>query len=142
MGGAVIGANEYFIFSCSTARILAASFAQECVAHPSVWFADAGDTHGEPAEERHAGSGVLAAPSEGARVLYPGLPNFPQRELARRQMTTPDGAFAPGCMLYFELKGRDGTGNSAAEAAERFVDYVAEKSYTVTLAVSLGRSRR
>jgi len=74
-----------------------------------------------------------------ARVLYPGLPNFPQRELARRQMTTPDGAFAPGCMLYFELKGRDGTGNSAAEAAERFVDYVAEKSYTVTLAVSLGQ---
>jgi cystathionine beta-lyase/cystathionine gamma-synthase len=27
---------------------------------------------------------------------------------------------------------------SAAEAAERFVDYIAEKSYTVTLAVNLG----
>ena len=28
---------------------------------------------------------------------------------------------------------------SAAEAAERFVDYIAEKSYTVTLAVNLGQ---
>jgi cystathionine beta-lyase/cystathionine gamma-synthase len=29
--------------------------------------------------------------------------------------------------------------NSAAEAAERFVDHIAEKSYTITLAVSLGQ---
>jgi len=28
---------------------------------------------------------------------------------------------------------------SAAEAAERFVDHIAEKSYTVTLAVNLGQ---
>jgi len=74
-----------------------------------------------------------------ARVVYPGLPNFPQRELAHRQMTTPDGSFAPGNMLYFELKGSDGSVKSAAEAAERFVDYIAEKSYTITLAVSLGQ---
>lgn len=40
------------------------------------------------------------------RVVYPGLANFAQRELAHRQMTTPDGFFAPGHMLYFELKGR------------------------------------
>ena len=74
-----------------------------------------------------------------ARVVYPGLPNFAQRELARRQMTTTDGSFAPGSMLYFEIKGRDGDSKSAAEAAERFVDHVAEKSYTITLAVSLGQ---
>lgn len=73
-----------------------------------------------------------------ARVLYPGLANFPQKELAHRQMVTADGSFAPGSMLYFELKGKDGTPKSAAEAAEHFVDYVAEKSYTITLAVSLG----
>jgi methionine-gamma-lyase len=73
-----------------------------------------------------------------ARVVYPGLANFPQKELAHRQMTTADGSFAPGSMLYFELKGADGTPKSAAEAAERFVDHIAEKSYTVTLAVSLG----
>ena len=40
------------------------------------------------------------------RVVYPGLANFAQRELAHRQMTTPDGSFLPGHMLYFELKGR------------------------------------
>ena len=73
------------------------------------------------------------------RVVYPGLANFAQRELAHRQMTTPDGSFAPGHMLYFELKGKNGDVRSAAEAAERFVDYIAEKSYTVTLAVSLGQ---
>ena len=74
-----------------------------------------------------------------ARVVYPGLSNFPQKELARRQMTTPDGAFAPGSMLYFELKGKDGSAKAAADAAERFVDHVAEKPYTVTLAASLGQ---
>ena len=74
-----------------------------------------------------------------ARVVYPGLANYPQRELAHRQMVTADGAFAPGSMLYFELKGKEGSPKSAAEAAERFVDHVAEKSYTITLAVSLGQ---
>jgi methionine-gamma-lyase len=74
-----------------------------------------------------------------ARVVYPGLSNYPQRELAHRQMSTQDGAFAPGSMLYFELKGKDDSTKSAAEAAERFVDFVAEKSYTITLAVSLGQ---
>ena len=73
------------------------------------------------------------------RVVYPGLPNFPKKELARRQMTTRDGSFAPGSMLYFELKGKDGTAKGAADAAERLVDYIAEKSYTITLAVSLGQ---
>jgi len=74
-----------------------------------------------------------------ARVIYPGLANFQQKELAHRQMTTRDGTFAPGSMLYFELKGKEGTSKSAAEAAERFVDHIAEKSYTITLAVSLGQ---
>jgi methionine-gamma-lyase len=73
------------------------------------------------------------------RVVYPGLANFAQRELAHRQMTTSDGSFAPGHMLYFELKGKNGDVKSAAEAAERFVDFIAEKSYTITLAVSLGQ---
>jgi cystathionine beta-lyase/cystathionine gamma-synthase len=32
--------------------------------------------------------------------------------------------------------------NSATEAAERFVDHIAEKSYTITLAVSLGQIKK
>jgi cystathionine beta-lyase/cystathionine gamma-synthase len=73
-----------------------------------------------------------------ARVVYPGLESFPQRELARRQMIGYDGKFAPGSMLYFELKG-DGTPQGAARAAEKVVDYVADHAYTITLAVSLGQ---
>jgi cystathionine beta-lyase/cystathionine gamma-synthase len=70
------------------------------------------------------------------RVIYPGLPDFAQSELAQRQMIGYDGKFAPGSMLYFELGSTTGT---PAQAAERFVDYIAEKAYTITLAVSLGQ---
>lgn len=61
------------------------------------------------------------------RVVYPRLANLAQRGLAHRQMTTPDGSLAPGHMAYFELNGKNGEVRSAAEAAERFVDYIAEK---------------
>ncbi len=71
-----------------------------------------------------------------ARVFYPGLPSFPQYDLARLQKVSPDGKFAPGSLLYFELKGSD---SEAEQAATRFVGYVAEHAYTVTLAVSLGQ---
>src|SRR5437667_4420548 len=70
-----------------------------------------------------------------ARVSYPGLESFPQRDLALPQMMDYQGRFAPGSMLYFTLKKQDG-GNRGAEA---FIDYIAEHSYTVTLAVSLGQ---
>ncbi len=71
-----------------------------------------------------------------ARVLYPGLPSFPQLHLAKRQMISYDGKFAPGSLLYFELQGSSA---EAEQAAVRLVDYVAQHAYTVTLAVSLGQ---
>jgi methionine-gamma-lyase len=71
-----------------------------------------------------------------AFVRYPGLESFPQSELARCQMVSFDGRFAPGSILYFVLKER---GSKANEAAEKFIDYLADHSYTVTLAVSLGQ---
>lgn len=70
-----------------------------------------------------------------ARVSYPGLESFPQRTLALRQMVDYRGRFAPGSMLYFTLKEHKG-GNRKAEA---LIDYIAEHSYTITLAVSLGQ---
>jgi methionine-gamma-lyase len=73
-----------------------------------------------------------------ARVSYPGLETFPQCELARRQMTSYDGKFAPGSMIYFVLRGDE---KAATEAADRFMDYVADHSYSITLAVSLGQIR-
>ena len=67
------------------------------------------------------------------RVSYPGLPGFPWRDLARRQMIDYAGEFAPGHMIYFEL--------ASGRVAERMVDRIAREAYTVTLAVSLGQVR-
>jgi cystathionine beta-lyase/cystathionine gamma-synthase len=75
------------------------------------------------------------------RVAYPGLPGFPQPELARKQMVSYDGKFAPGSMLYFELKANGQGVDERVAASDRFVDYIAEHAYTITLAVSLGQVR-
>ena len=64
----------------------------------------------------------LASHRQVARVLYPGLPDHPGHEVARRQM---DGAF--GAMVSFELRGD-------FAAAKRF----AESTKLFQLAVSLG----
>lgn len=70
-----------------------------------------------------------------SKVHYPGLESGPQFELARRQMCGYDGRFMPGSMVYFTLKEDPGS-NSRAEA---FIDYAADNSYCITLAVSLGQ---
>ena len=69
-----------------------------------------------------------------ARVLYPGLPSFPQRELAERQLVDFDGDFAPGNMIYFEL-------DAERVEPEAFIDSLARSAYSVTLAVSLGHTK-
>lgn len=72
-------------------------------------------------------------------VNYPGLKNFKYYELARKQMIDFNGNFAPGSMIYFVLKG-----NSPVETREigkLFMNHVADKAYTMTLAVSLGHTR-
>lgn len=72
-------------------------------------------------------------------VNYPGLANFKYHEIAKKQMIDFNGNFAPGSMLYFVLKG-----NTPAESKEygsKFMDFVADNSYTMTLAVSLGHTR-
>jgi len=70
-----------------------------------------------------------------ASVSYPGAECFPQKALAKRQMVTPDGKFAPGSMLYFVLK----DSGAKQTRAEKLVDYLAEHAYSITLAVSLGQ---
>lgn len=72
------------------------------------------------------------------KVNYPGLESFPQYELAKRQMIGPDGKFAPGSMIYFVLKGAP---EEAKKRGEIFMDWLAENSLAVTLAVSLGQIR-
>ncbi|HSA94149.1 MAG TPA: PLP-dependent aspartate aminotransferase family protein [Terriglobales bacterium] len=70
-----------------------------------------------------------------AHVDYPGLASFPQRALAEKQMVDYRGKFAPGSMIYFILKDQSGSN----ERAERFINYIADKAYCITLAVSLGQ---
>ncbi|HEX9657466.1 MAG TPA: PLP-dependent transferase [Bacteroidota bacterium] len=82
---------------------------------------------------------ALAARPEIECVQYPGLDSFPQVELARRQMIDYDGNFAPGSMLYFVMRGK--TPEGGLHKAERFINHVAQNSYCVTLAVSLGNIR-
>lgn len=69
------------------------------------------------------------------RVHYPGLPSFPQHDLARRQMLDDRGEFAPGSMIYFVVNDAERNGKPAA----RLIDWAATNAYTLTLAVSLGQ---
>jgi cystathionine beta-lyase/cystathionine gamma-synthase len=72
-------------------------------------------------------------------VNYPGLDSFAQRALARTQMQNYDGQFTPGTLMYFIPKGR--TPQERHRKANRLVNYIADNSYTMTLAVSLGNIR-
>ncbi|KUG26036.1 o-acetylhomoserine sulfhydrylase / o-succinylhomoserine sulfhydrylase [hydrocarbon metagenome] len=72
-------------------------------------------------------------------VNYPGLPSYKYYELAKKQMIDFNGNFAPGSLIYFTIKG-----DTAAERKSigaKFMDYVADHAYTMTLAVSLGHTR-
>jgi cystathionine beta-lyase/cystathionine gamma-synthase len=50
-------------------------------------------------------------------------------------MRDPEGNFAPGSMIYFVLHEPDDSGEKGA----KLIDYVAENSYCMTMAVSLGQ---
>ncbi|MBU0558594.1 MAG: aminotransferase class I/II-fold pyridoxal phosphate-dependent enzyme [Bacteroidetes bacterium] len=72
-------------------------------------------------------------------VNYPGLESYKHYETAKKQMIDFNGNFAPGSLIYFALKGKD-----AAECklnGSKFMNYVADNAYTMTLAVSLGHTR-
>jgi cystathionine beta-lyase/cystathionine gamma-synthase len=74
-----------------------------------------------------------------AMVSYPGLDSFRQRSLAHSQMRNYDGEFSPGVLMYFIPKGKSPTDRH--RKADRIVNYIADNSYTMTLAVSLGNIR-
>lgn len=73
-----------------------------------------------------------------ARVAYPGLEGHPQYELARRQMRTYDGQFAPSSILYFVLKGPP---DEARANGAKLMNWLAARSLSYTLAVSLGHCK-
>jgi methionine-gamma-lyase len=81
----------------------------------------------------------LASHRHVEAVHYPGLNSFPFYPLARKQMRDYEGNFAPGSLLYFTLQGRDP--QTRRRKAERVINFLAAKAYSITLAVSLGNIR-
>ncbi len=141
MGGAVIGPNRYYnllmLYRKDFGGVLSPRNAWSILVYGLPTLA-ARMVNQQKAAVKVAE--FLLKQPKVTRLVYPGLPCFPQYELAKRQMISYDGKFAPGSLLYFELKGSDGPeASGAAETASRFVDYIAEHSYTITLAVSLGQ---
>jgi len=68
-------------------------------------------------------------------VRYPGLESHPQHEIAKKQMLDFEGNFAPGTLVYFNLKGDD---KQAFEDGKKLMNWIAKNSFCFTLAVSLG----
>ena len=67
-------------------------------------------------------------------VTYPGLKNHSNYKLAKKYLKSPEGQFAPGTMISFQLKGD-------MKKCQKFVDDIAKNSYSITLAVSLGLTK-
>ncbi len=68
---------------------------------------------------------------------WPGLPSHPQHELARKQMIDFDGNFAPGTVMFFNLR----AGERELETGRRFLEHIAKNADSVCVAVSLGHTR-
>lgn len=68
------------------------------------------------------------------KVIFPGLKSHPQHKLAKKYLKSPEGQFAPGTMISFQLKGN-------MKKCQKFVDDVAKNAYSITLAVSLGLTK-
>lgn len=140
MGGAVIGPKKY--------RDLVLLYRKDFGAVLNTKSAWAILTYGLPSlalRQKHMIQSAqkvaefLLKHAKIAFVNYPGLPSYKYHELAKKQMVDFEGNFAPGSMIYFALKG-----NSPAESKEngrRFMNYIADNAYTMTLAVSLGHTR-
>lgn len=81
----------------------------------------------------------LEAHPKVSNVNYPGLPSFKYYELAKELMIDFNGNFAPGSMIYFNLKGN--TIEEAKENGAKLMDHIAQNAYSITLAVSLGHTK-
>jgi cystathionine beta-lyase/cystathionine gamma-synthase len=136
MGGAVIGPKEWYhltmLYRKDFGGVLSPQSAWGVLVYGLPTLATRMNNMQKTAQRV---AEFLAQHSKVESVSYPGLKGFAQKALAKRQMLTSEGKFAPGSMMYFVLKGA----KSKQTRAERLVDYLAEHAYCVTLAVSLGQ---
>jgi len=139
MGGAVVGAKKYLSPLLSYRKDFGGVLSPKAAWPILVYGLSTLALRAKRQEQTAlAVAEFLEQHGEVKRVAYPGLPSFPQHELAKRQMTDFEGNFAPGCLVYFVLKGKS---KQAQKKAAKLIDFVAHESYCITLAVSLGQVR-
>ncbi|MDZ7290374.1 MAG: PLP-dependent aspartate aminotransferase family protein [candidate division KSB1 bacterium] len=138
MGGAVIGPQKFYsplmLYRKDFGGVLPPKSAWPCLVYGLPTLSTRMINMQKTA---HRVARFLQEHPKVARVTYPGLESHPHFDLAKRQMISYDGKFSPGSMIYFVLK--SGANISASERGARFIDYIAEHSYAITLAVSLGQ---
>jgi len=138
MGGAVIGPQKYYnsllVYRKDFGAVLSPRSAWNFMVYglPTL----AARMSGQIKTAQRIAHFLAEHPKVG-QVIYPGFDDHPQSEIARKQMITPDGEFAPGNMIYFTLKEADSV-EKENDYVERFIDYIADHAYCITLAVSLG----
>jgi cystathionine beta-lyase/cystathionine gamma-synthase len=69
-------------------------------------------------------------------TIYPGLPAFPQHDLARKMLVDWNGEFAPGHMISFVMDGADADERMAR--GTKMMDHLSAHSNLFITAVSLG----
>ena len=138
MGGAVVGPHEYYgklmLFRKDFGGSLNPKSAWTFLVYglPSL-----ATRFSNQIKTAHHVAKFLSEHPKIEKVVYPGLNNFPQFELAKRQMINSTGKFSPGNMIYFLLKDAEVDGKQSPKV-EKFIDYLADHAYCITLAVSLG----
>ena len=141
MGGAVIGSQKYY-----SALLLYRKDFGGILSSKSAWnFLVYGlPTHStrmiNQQKTAYRVATFLQSHPKVERVMYPGLESHPQFEIGKRQMQNYEGKFSPGAMVYFVLK-HDSTSEDAGRRSEKFIDYIANHAYCITLAVSLGQMK-
>ncbi|AFY01064.1 trans-sulfuration enzyme family protein [Bdellovibrio bacteriovorus] len=135
MGGAVIAPRSHE----SILRVARKDFG--AIIHPySAWhiLVYGISTQAIRFEQQQASATAVAkfleAHPKVASVTYPGLKSHAQHKLAKKYLKSPEGKFAPGTMISFQLKGD-------MKKCQKFVDDIAKNSYSITLAVSLGLTK-
>jgi len=140
MGGAVITRNQFFEKLIMHRKDFGASLSPKSAWHILVYGIS---TLGLRIERQQTSALRIAEFLEGhpaiESVFYPGLESYPQRELALRQLRNYRDEFSPGFMIYFTLKGK--TPEESKTNGAKLMNFIADNSYAITLAVSLGQLR-
>ena len=136
MGGAVITSKKYeeelLMFRKDFGGVLGSRSAWHILVYGLPTLIERGN---KQQDSSYRIAAFLEKHPKVGKVMYPGLPSFPQYEIAQKQMRDFDGNFAPGNMIYFTLK------NDTEESSNKLLGYIAKKAYSITLAVSLGHIR-